>query len=346
MKVPPRGLDGFLASPPTGLRAALIYGPDIGKVKETAGRLARTVVADPSDPFNVAMLDGDEVEADPARLADEAAARSLMGGRRLVWVREARDRAAEAIATALDGPETDTLVIIEGGDLKTGGGLRKLFEANRPDLAAIACYPDDARDLAQLVRDTLRNADIRVSGETVQYLADRLGGDRLATRNELDKLVLLAGPGSTLDLELAMDAIGDSAALAVDTLISAAADGRPEGILPSLDRAFRQGESPIMIQRLALGYFQRLHLAVVRKNAGRNPADAVKSLRPPVFFKAVEPLTRQTARWTSEATARALARLGEAEIHCKSTGYPAEAECGQALIDVARIARLLERGRR
>ena len=135
-----------------------------------------------------------------------------------------------------------------------------------------------------------------------------------------------------------MDAIGDSAALAVDALISAAADGRPEGILPSLDRAFRQGESPIMIQRLALGYFQRLHLAVVRNAAGRSPTDAVKSLRPPVFFKAVESLTRQTARWSPEAAARALARLGEAEIHCKSTGYPAEAECGQALIDVARMA--------
>lgn len=344
MKVAPRGLDGFLKAPPANLRAALIHGPDIGKVKEIADRLARTVVSDPSDPFNVSTLGGEDIEADPARLADEAAARSLMGGRRLVWVRETRDRAADTIAAALDGPETDTLILVEAGELKPGGGLRKLFEASRQDLATVACYADDSRDLARLVRETFEDADIRVSSETVQYLAERLGGDRLATRNELGKLVLMAGPGTILGLETAMDAIGDSAALAVDTLVAAAADGRPDRILLSLDRAFRQGESPVMIQRMALGYFQRLHLAVVRKSAGHSAAEAVKSLRPPVFFKAVEPLTRQTARWTPEATARALARLGEAEIHCKTTGYPAEAECGQALIDVARIARRLQRG--
>lgn len=346
MKVQPRELDGFVRNPPAGLRAVLVYGPDGGKVREIAERLGRTVVADLSDPFNVAVLSGEDVEDDPARLADEAAARSLMGGRRLVRVRDARDRTADAVANALAGPQTDTLVVVEAGDLKTGTGLRKLFEASRGDLAAIACYPDEARDLSRVIREAMAAADVRIAPEAVQFLSDRLGSDRMATRTEIDKLALLAGPGGSIDLETAMEAVGDGAALEIDTVVAAAADGRPDVIITGLDRAFRQGESPIGVLRRAQGYFQRLHLATVRVAAGRAPDEAVRSLRPPVFFKAVEPMARQAGRWSPAALASALARLGQAEIRCKSTGFPDEAECGQALIDVARMALRGARGRR
>ena len=118
------------------------------------------MVADLSDPFNVAVLTGEEAEADPARLADEAAARSLMGGRRLVRVRDARDRSAEALSNAFAGPETDTLVVVEAGDLKSTSALRKLFEGKRGDLAAIRCYPDEARDVIRMIRETLSAAGV------------------------------------------------------------------------------------------------------------------------------------------------------------------------------------------
>jgi len=339
MKIAPAGLEGFLRRPPAGLRAVLVYGPDDGKVRETAERLGRTVVPDLSDPFNVAVLTGEEAEADPARLADEAAARSLMGGRRLVRLRDARDRTAQPIANAVAGPETDTLIVVEAGALKAGsGGLRNLFEGKRTDLAAIACYADEARDVARMLRETLAAAQVRATPDAVQFLTERLGGDRMATRTELDKLILLAGPGGAIDLDTAIQAVGDGAALEIDALVMAAADGRPDGLLPGLERAFRHGESPIRVLRVAQGYFQRLHLAAGRASGGLAAAEAVRSLRPPPFFRAVEPMTRQVSRWNPDALAQALARLVRAEIRCKTTGFPDQAECGQALIDVARMA--------
>ncbi len=338
MKVAPGELEGFVRRPPAGLRGVLVYGADGGKARETAERIGRTVVADLSDPFNVAVLTGEDAEADPARLADETAARSLMGGRRLIRVRDARDRSAEALANAFSGPETDTLVVVEAGDLKSTSALRKLFEGKRGDLAAIRCYADEARDVARMIRETLSAAGVRIDPDAAQLLSERLGNDRVASRTEIEKLALMVGAGGTVDVETAMEAVGDGAALDIDALVSAAADGRPDGLVPGLDRAFRQGESPIRVLRVAQGYFQRLHLAASRAAEGGSPADAVRSLRPPPFFKAVETMTRQVERWTPTALAAALARLGKAEIRCKSTGFPDQAECGQALIDVARLA--------
>src|SRR5258708_8919168 len=71
--------DRFIARPPAGLVAALVYGPDQGMVRERAAALARSVVPDLNDPFRVAELDEAGLAADPARLWDEAAALYMIG---------------------------------------------------------------------------------------------------------------------------------------------------------------------------------------------------------------------------------------------------------------------------
>lgn len=343
MKVAANGVERFVKNPPPAVRAVLVYGPDTGKVLEFAKLIARTAVETLDDPFNVSEIDGDEAAGDPARLSDEMHARSLMGGRRLVRLRNARDANADAVVNALDGDTGDTLLVVEAGDLKAGGGLRKLFEAKREDIAALPCYADSGRDLAGMVRDVLSAGSVRIDADAERFLIEHLGGDRSASRMEVEKLALLAGTGATIDLDMVVSAIGDGAALDIDALIAAAADGRPDAILTGLDRAFRQGEASVRIIRVALTYFQRLHLARARVGDGRNAAEAVKSLRPPVFFRTADAMARQITRWDQRSLASALARLGEAEIRCKTTGYPDEAECGQALIDVARMAVLAGR---
>ena len=79
--------DRYGVSPPKGLSIALVYGPDAGLVQERTEKLLKTVTPDLTDPFNAADLGEAALLADPARLADEAAAISMMGGRRTVRVR-------------------------------------------------------------------------------------------------------------------------------------------------------------------------------------------------------------------------------------------------------------------
>ncbi len=71
--------DKYVVSPPKGLMMALVYGPDAGLVQERAEKLLKTVTPDLTDPFNTADLNEATLLADPARLADEAAAISMMG---------------------------------------------------------------------------------------------------------------------------------------------------------------------------------------------------------------------------------------------------------------------------
>ena len=79
----------------------MLYGPDEGLVRERADTVARSVCPDLNDPFRVADLTAAVLAADPARLADEAAQLSLIGGRRVVRVRGAGDALAKLFAEFL-----------------------------------------------------------------------------------------------------------------------------------------------------------------------------------------------------------------------------------------------------
>ncbi|HEY7945114.1 MAG TPA: DNA polymerase III subunit delta, partial [Casimicrobiaceae bacterium] len=140
---------------PSGMVAALIFGPDQGLVRERAEALIKSVVPDLRDPFLIADLDDSTLVSDPARLFDEAAAISMLGGRRVVRVRGAGNALAKLFERFLDEPAGDALVVVEGGDLAKSGALPKVF-LEAENAAAIICYGDTARDLPDVVRDALR----------------------------------------------------------------------------------------------------------------------------------------------------------------------------------------------
>ena len=72
-------IERFLARPDPAIRAVLIYGRDLGVVRDRAQTLAARLVPNPDDPFDVAQVSEADLIDDPARLEAELAAQSLMG---------------------------------------------------------------------------------------------------------------------------------------------------------------------------------------------------------------------------------------------------------------------------
>jgi DNA polymerase-3 subunit delta len=225
--------------------------------------------------------------------------------------------------------------VVEAGDLGGSAPLRKLVEA-AANGAAIGCYPDGPAEIAQLIRDTARGQRVRIAEDAVEYLVQNLGSDRLVTRQELDKLMLFAGDGGSVSLDDAVASVGDSSALAVEDVVYDAFDGAAAAAEAGLSRLFLEGESPVAILRAAQRQAQRLHLSAARIAAGE-PADAVlRGLR--LYFKQAPRFKAQLEKWPSARIARALPLLTQAELDCKTTGYPDETMCRHVLAGIARVA--------
>src|SRR5215475_4616237 len=169
-------IDSFLARPDPGRPIILLYGPDAGLVRERADALLKSAVDDVDDPFSLVKLDGDELSAEPSRLVDEALTVPLFGGRRAIRVRAGSRNFAGGVETLAEMPLRDCRSVIEAGDLRPESPLRKTCERAR-SAVAIPCYPDGERDLAKLIDDELRLANLRISPDARALLVTLLGGD-------------------------------------------------------------------------------------------------------------------------------------------------------------------------
>jgi DNA polymerase-3 subunit delta len=330
--------DRYAAHPPKDLVAALVFGPDSGLVRERAEALMKTVVDDLNDAFRVADLDDSALSTDPARLSDEAAAISMLGGRRVVRVRGAGNSLARLFESFLEEPSGDALIVIEGGDLAKGAGLRKVFE-DADNAAAIACYPDSARDLFDVVRSGLKAEGISIAPDALEDAVSRLGSDRGVTRRELEKLALYAHGQKSVSLEDVRATLGDEAEARVEEVIDAAGNGDVAKLDLALERLWIAGTSPIQIVRQAMSHFQRLLLVSVESRRGETIDGAMRKLRPPVHFARATSFKNQAQRWSEATLGDVLDQLLDTEALCKTTAVPAEAACGRALMSIAARAR-------
>jgi DNA polymerase III subunit delta len=337
MKFGEREFERFLRKPDPAVRAALLYGSDLGLIRERADALARGVVADLSDPFRVVDLAAKTVRDDPARLADEAAALAFTGGRKLVRIRDAGDGLAEATRALFAQTGWEALVVVEAPELARRSKLVELFE-EADDAAAIGCYPDREAGTERVIEETLARHGLSADVDALAFLSEHLGGDRSMTRSEAEKLALYCHGRGKVTRADAVEAVGDSALVGIDDAVLSAFDGEGEKLSRALSRLRGEGVSPAAVIVMAQKHCQRLQLLVAAVAAGTAPASAIRALRPPVFFETAASFERQAKRWRAASVARALATLTDADLKCRSTGTPSHAVAGQALQVIALMA--------
>lgn len=347
MKITGRA-DSFVAKPDPKLRAVLIYGPDVGLVRERLNLMTKAVAGAVDDPFRVIEFSAGVLGEDPARLIDEAASLSLTGGRRVVRVRDATDTLGALFESFLEtaGAKSavgDALVLVTGGELGPRSKLRLAFEQS-DKAAALPCYADGAESLEVLVRSTLAAAGLQITPDALAWLTDRLGGDRELSRRELEKLILYMGAdtkksGGTVTDEDVLACIGDTAALGLDDLTFAIGDGDQGTMQRVYGRLTAEGTSPVSILTAVARHFVRLHETRGRMAEGKSADQAAAMLRPPVFFKLKDRFQSQAKRWNESLVARGLDILMDAEMAAKSTDIPTEAAVERALMQLAQVGR-------
>lgn len=340
MKIEPRQVDAFLKKPDPKIRGVVIYGDDAGLVAERAAQLARTVCDDLKDPFRVVDIAGDALKGDPARLADEFGAMSLMGGRRVIRIRPAGEESVAALENLVEAGAGDALIILESGGLTPRSGLRTLAETEAC-LAALPCYADNAEDLERLVETAARTAGLAVEEDALTWIVERLGGDRGQSRSEIDKLLLYKAddPAKTITLADAAAVLGDSSAMDVDDVVGATFDGDLKTLDRALDRVFAEGGNAVQLVRALQRHADQLHIVSGHAKGGNFEGAIFKARSLPRGGPVRRRFENHLRRWPLPRLGTALTRILEAELECKTTGFPDQAIARRLCLALARAAR-------
>ncbi|RAK67365.1 DNA polymerase III subunit delta [Phenylobacterium kunshanense] len=340
-------IERFIGKPDPAIRAVLIFGRDMGVVRDRGHALAAKVVPNPDDPFDVAQLTEQDLSDDGGRLEGELAAQSLMGGRRLVRLRLTAEKpavdklAAEALERHAKGElNPDAFFLVEAGDLKKDSALRKAAEKAQA-AAAIPCYEDEPGDVARLVREVLARDQVSLNADALSLFVARLPRERGVARQEIERLALYLGPGSGVtatpaDLEPFLGVEPDA------SLSDAAADafgGRLGEAQAGLRRAAQEGETgPAAVRAIGM-YLGKLRRTLTLAKAGAGLQEAAKASG--VFWKQEREFLRQARAWNLDELDRIQPEVLAADRACKTAGSPDRLIAERLALTIAGRARRL-----
>jgi DNA polymerase-3 subunit delta len=330
-------VEGALRRPDPRIGVFLLYGPDVGLINERARALAERSVEDPSDPFQLIRIDGDDIASDPARLADEAGTIGLFGGRRALWIKASSRNIAPAVDVVLKGDLQDTVIVIEGGDLAKSAPLRTLCERSQKALA-LPCYADTGRDLGAIVDETLKANGFSISRDARTALLASLGGDRLATRSELAKLMLYAHGQAEITLGDIDAIMSDVSSLAMDAVVDAAFAGEGTGLETGSRRLAAEGVSASTVLGAALRHAMTLLPARLAIEEGRPVGAVVEGMRG-LHFRRKPLVERHLQRWTSDSLKQAIGQIQASLLDTRRLANLDDTIAAKTLLDLARAAR-------
>jgi DNA polymerase-3 subunit delta len=332
-------IESFVKKPDASKPVILVYGPDSGLVGERVRTLIKSAVDDPEDPFQLVRIDGSDLTGNPLRLVEEANTIPLFGGRRAVWVKsDPRSNIVPALEALLGAAPPECRVVIEAGELRKTAPLRTMCEKAK-NAVALPCYADGARDIARLIDDEMREAGLTISAEARAALMPFLGGDRLASRNEIQKLALYALGKGQVSVEDVSAVVADASALALDGAIDAAFAGKLNDVEAHFQKAIIAGTSPGTILSAALRQTMQLHRAKVAMDDGGSLDSILYSMRPPPHFSRKALVENALRSWPQERLLALMGQLANAVLESRKQAGLAETLAHRALMGIGSGAR-------
>ncbi|MDQ8757036.1 DNA polymerase III subunit delta [Sphingosinicella sp. LHD-64] len=322
---------------PGETRFFLLHGPD-----EAGSRaLMKMLGAAMGEGAERIDLTGSELKADPARLADEAAALSMFGDRRWILVEQVGDEVTPAVKALAEVPAAGNLVVIVAGALRPASRLLKLALAEKSALA-FASYLPDARDYAALVGEPAQALGLEIRSDVARRIAESCGGNRALIAQELGKYALFvdATPGAPKPLDHdAIDALGaDSDEGDLSRLVDSVLGGDATMLESEIGRLRAEGQEGIALTRAMLRRMTLLGRLRAEVDQGMNVGAVMASSGKSLFWKDKDAIAPQLGRWRGDLIARVIGRLIEAERQVMMPGGPGIVAAETELFAICRQA--------
>ena len=332
----------YLKQPDIKIKCIVIFGTNEGMIADYTKQFAQTVCPDLNDAFKVAQLSMDALEKDIGLLYGEYNARSLLGGRRVVIIKDGNNNLTTHLKNLFKDNSSDTLLIISSSSLNTKSSLVTLAK-DRDDFALISCYDDREENIYTAAREFFVKNGITIANDAMQLLCSRLSNDRKASLNELEKLTTYLGTRRNVEINDIKTVIGDTSSASQEDLCYFIAKGEIAKALEAYQELLNTGEEPVSLVRSLTYHFEKLLNCIANMEKGQSADSTVAALRPPVMFFRKADLVQQLKIWKKQTVLDVLDLLYKCERQCKTTNFPAEEILSYTLMQIGGAARRLSR---
>ncbi|WP_260483015.1 DNA polymerase III subunit delta [Sphingomicrobium flavum] len=324
------------SQPDPAIRFYCVYGPDEAGARALADRLLKGLEAEKSP------IEGSVLKGDPALLADEAAAISMFGGRKLIWIEPAGEEIADAVASLLEAPKGDHVVVAIAGNLRKTGKLLKLVE-NHPETLVYAAYQPEGRNLTDLMGELARQEGLRPEPGMLEHMAEATGGNRAIAAQEFAKFALYLDASPDNPMALDHETVEQLGAAWAEERFFAIGDAALVGDVEELRMLLRQispgGTEAIPIIRALQRRILQLLPMQARVASGEPISGVMTSMGRALFWKDKPIVQKSLQRWPAPMLDRLAERVAKLEQQLIFSKTPVKAQLGEEMLAIARAGR-------
>ena len=174
---------------------------------------------------------------------------SLFADKRLLELRMPSgkpDKGADQLTALAESPPPDVMTLIMTGKLDKKASEAAWVRAVERNGTWIPVWPVGTAALPGWLRARAKSLNVELEDQAAQLIVDRVEGNLLAAKQELEKLHLLAG-GKPIDAALVLSSVGDSTRYDVFQLAESAAAGNATRAFRVLLGLKSEGVEPTLI---------------------------------------------------------------------------------------------------
>ena len=315
----------------------LVYGPNEGLIRENVDIIYKNFSKEKNcEKVNIT---GKQLDESATILNDELSTISLFSEKKFVVLISAKEKHASIIDEALSLDFKNTCMVVKQDNLTKSSSIRKLYETSKNHFS-LACYDDDIKVLSTLLEKFQKEHGITFDSDVKSFLLNNLSNDRMVIKNELEKILLsLNKDDQKVDIDKLRYILHDSSHTDFQQINNSILFGKTEKGSKSLEKLFNLGTNPVAILKSFNNYIMRIRLTQVELSKGKQFDEAIKVLRPPVFWKEKSDFKRHCLMWPADMIENIINEVLSSEIKCMTNNVIAKEQCEKTLFRISSTAR-------
>tara|TARA_Y100000022_G_scaffold91981_1_gene79453 strand:- start:5626 stop:6630 length:1005 start_codon:yes stop_codon:yes gene_type:complete len=188
-------------------------------------------------------------------------------------------------------------IIFKTGPIQKGLKIRKYFE-DSPDCLIIPCYEDSLLEKKEVIMSIFNNEKIEINPRHTDMLASLLSNERLSLTNEINKLVIYM-KATKNDFFNALSILIDNNSQDLNNLVYLLASKKRNDFWKKFLKVQTTFSDEVKFINIFSKHLEKILFVKDKILLGSTPGNAMRSLRPPIFFKQEEVFLSQLNLWNS-----------------------------------------------
>ena len=202
----------------------------------------------------------------------------------------------------------NTRVIFKTAELKKNSKFRSFFEKS-VKYACLPCYENNQEEVKKIIEKTLKLENLEINKSLLNFMVFFFHQNRSNISNELEKLVVFLKNNQELDEATFLKIINTNKIFELENLIYAIVSGELKTLDILLRLKKRNNFSNILVVNSLVNHFYKLIYFKEKYQLSGSRQTALKSLKPPIFFKYQEEFFTQSKFWTIKLIQGTLKKL-------------------------------------